>query len=160
GAARAEWASAATCVHRLAWLRLPLRHRGGLSGASTQQPPPFEHGECAIEAVADLSMAAGRANVFDRLQLVRGGLAVLSLELDRVHAASVKGDHVRHTSAHTKPFQARCVRWAPINRGIKYRDLFKHSALGSLVGHQLHLDAVPDPPKAPGSAGVAKPHGH
>jgi hypothetical protein len=57
------------------------------TGPSSQQAPPFERRQRTIEALADLSIAASRANVVDHLQLVRGGLAVLSLELDRVDVA-------------------------------------------------------------------------
>ena len=68
--------------------------------AATHQTPPFERRECAIEAVADLSMATSGADVLDCLQLSIGCSATLALELERVDLTAVHGDQVRHAWAH------------------------------------------------------------
>jgi hypothetical protein len=49
------------------------------ASTAAQQAPAFEQRERAIEAVADLSLAAGRADFLDCLQLGVGCPAALSL---------------------------------------------------------------------------------
>jgi len=44
---------------------------GGSASTAAQQAPAVEHGERVIEAIADLSMAAGRTYFLDCLQLGR-----------------------------------------------------------------------------------------
>jgi hypothetical protein len=111
------------------------------ANVAPQQAPAFEHRERAIEAVADLSMAARGADVFDCLQLGIGCPTALTLELDGVDLAAVNGDHVWDACAHAKPFQARCFDRAAITPvcGMEgedtgraaHRKMFEHRALDS-----------------------------